>query len=154
MTDEVIPDRFGESPLALFRLRRKPAEAEKGLTMEEWTLFNRWYQGEVSDEQLVHDHGMDMLERFQDEKALQGGVTPSAKRQRLCPAGDELDMWAWEQGKKWPHLDLDGPLRPPGGVNLDVDGSLPPPGGMAAVGHEDENRENHHGQVLMETAAL
>ena len=65
-------DRFGESTLPLFRLRRKPVARDVPLTVDEWLLFRQWYGGELSDEQLATKHGMDLLERFQAQTHILG----------------------------------------------------------------------------------
>ena len=95
--DEVIVDRFGESTLPLFRLRRRPAAGERPLTMVEWMLFNSSYQGGLTDEQIVAEYGLETLERFQDERALQGGLTPPQKG--VAPSKRPLS-WACGHGNR------------------------------------------------------
>ena len=75
LPDETIEDRFGPAALQLFRARR----FENRKLLDDpvaWQLFRGWSHGEVSDEDVIQEYGMDFLVMLRNEVELQGGTTP------------------------------------------------------------------------------
>ena len=75
LPDETIEDRFGPAALQLFKARRF---GNKKLLddPDAWQVFRGWSHGEVSDEDVIQEYGMDFLVMLRNEVELQGGTTP------------------------------------------------------------------------------
>ena len=75
LPEETVEDRFGSATLGVFKARRLNA----GKLLDDptsWHIFRRWQQGDLSDEDIIMEHGLDYLETLRGEQALQGGTSP------------------------------------------------------------------------------
>ena len=85
LPDETIEDRCGLAALQIFRARRF---ADRRLVDDPtaWHVYRKWAKGEVTDEDITQEHGLDFLVALRNELELQGGTTPEGQH-----AADEHD---------------------------------------------------------------
>ena len=60
-----------------------------------WHVFRGWAKGEVSDDDVIREYGMDFLVSLRNEFEMQGGTTPSGVQEDgACEGGVDMDNLA------------------------------------------------------------